>query len=685
MMRHALVCLLLAAGAGGAMAQDVLEEAIGRTQINWRRAQLGLPPLAHSAELAAAARGHAQWLSRHNQHGHEENPALSPGFHGRHFPERLANAGYEPLLAGAEVISFGPASAADAVESLMGAIYHRFGLLGTIVSEQGVAFARGHPTYQRVLVANLASRSPAGAEPPPDWTGVYPHPGQSHVPVDFLTGGEVPDPVPGSNRAGFPVSFHVQDARQLTVDSFTVTAAPGAPLQGIVLSGSRDASPRDEHTPASAAAFVPRAALAHGTTYTASFSGLSDGVPVARSWSFTTVAAEITLAPAAILVAPGGTTLVHISGGSGRYVADWKFDGTGSPIGASFVARDTLAVTGRLPGSARLSVSDIDGHRTALEVEVAPGANTVPDPISFAPRVDAAPGTVVDSPLAMVAGLTASAAVSVHGGEYSINGGPYTSQPGAVETGDWLGLRVIAPPAPGATTSAYVSVGGPITEFSVSTHAAAARPQAILLVPGWNLVGSGIDREMDSASAFGNAAQPIPGITAGIESVWSWNAATRKWRFFSPLLNIAQSAQYAAENGFEPLSVIAPGEGFWVHAYALVALAAQSGAGLAPDRVSFESLPRGWNLLSLGATLAPAEFNAAVGAAPAPGGMPIAFESLWAWNATEAKWVFYAPRLEALPGGAANVSDYATRHGHDAFAPGGRTLGPGVGFWVYRP
>ena len=667
MMRHALAGLLLTAGAGGAMAQDDLQEAIGRTQINWRRAQLGLPPLANSAELVAAARGHAAWLARHNQTGHEEDPALSPGFHGRHFSDRIANAGYEPLLAGVEVISFGPASASDAVESLMGAIYHRFGLLRTTVSEQGVAFAGGHPRYQRVLVANFASRSPAGAEPPPDWTGVYPHPGQARVPVDF------------------PLSFHVQDARQLTVESFTLLSAAGVPLAGIVLSGGHDASPRDPHTPASAAAFVPRNPLAYGTTYHASFSGLSDGVPVSRSWSFSTIAAEIALAPGSILVAPGGTTLVHISGGGGRYVAEWNFNGTESPIGVAFAGTNTLAVTGRLPGSARLSVADTDGHRAALEVEVAPGANTVPDPFWFPPRADVAPGTVVDSPLVMIAGLTAAAAVSVHGGEYSINGRPYSSLPGAVEAGDWLGLRVIAPPSPGETASVYVSVGGPIVEFSVATHAAAARPQAILLVPGWNLVGSGIDRETDPASAFGHAQRPIPGITAGIESVWSWNAATQKWRFFSPLLSVARSAQYAAENGLEPLTVIAPGEGFWVHAYALVALAAQSGAGIAPDRARFESLPRGWNLLSLGAALAPAEYNAAVGAPPEQGGMPIAFESLWAWNATEAKWVFYAPRLEALPGGAANVSDYAARHGHDDFAAGGRTLGPGVGFWVYRP
>jgi hypothetical protein len=38
----------------------------------------------------------------------------------------------------------------------------------------------------------------------------------------------------------------------------------------------------------SAAAIVPLAQLASGTTYDVSFSGAVDGVPISRSWSFTT-------------------------------------------------------------------------------------------------------------------------------------------------------------------------------------------------------------------------------------------------------------------------------------------------------------------------------------------------------------------------------------------------------------
>ena len=44
-------------------------------------------------------------------------------------------------------------------------------------------------------------------------------------------------------------------------------------------------------------------------------------------------------------------------------------------------------------------------------------------------------------------------------------------------------------------------------------------------------------------------------------------------------------------------------------------------------------------------------------------------------------WYFYAPSLAASGG----LSAYITGKGYLDFTAGGKTLGPGVGFWVNRP
>jgi hypothetical protein len=105
------------------------------------------------------------------------------------------------------------------------------------------------------------------------------------VQIDFYSDQESPDPVPGANRVGYPVSFHVGHDRTLTVDAFTLATASGTNVPVTLLSAAAD-----EHVPVSAAAIIPQSPLSAGTTYRASFSGRTDGVSVSQSWQFTTAA-----------------------------------------------------------------------------------------------------------------------------------------------------------------------------------------------------------------------------------------------------------------------------------------------------------------------------------------------------------------------------------------------------------
>jgi hypothetical protein len=63
--------------------------------------------------------------------------------------------------------------------------------------------------------------------------------------------------------------------------------------------------------------------------------------------------------------------------------------------------------------------------------------------------------------------------------------------------------------------------------------------------------------------------------------------------------------------------------------------------------------------------------------------VPVNLTSLWAWDAAQSNWYFYAPSLEAQ--GASSLPDFAASAGYLDFTSSNKTLGPGVGFWVSKP
>jgi hypothetical protein len=78
---------------------------------------------------------------------------------------------------------------------------------------------------------------------------------------------------------------HTNLTRRLTVQSFTMRAhGSNTDLATRLLAQGQDANTSTQ----SAAAIVPLGQLASGTTYDVSFSGAIDGVPISRTWSFTT-------------------------------------------------------------------------------------------------------------------------------------------------------------------------------------------------------------------------------------------------------------------------------------------------------------------------------------------------------------------------------------------------------------
>jgi hypothetical protein len=202
------------------------------------------------------------------------------------------------------------------------------------------------------------------------------------------------------------------------------------------------------------------------------------------------------------------------------------------------------------------------------------------------------------------------------------------------------------------------------------------------LLPSWNLLGNSIYATLDVAATFGD--------TNKVSSVWKWSPTTGKWAFYTPSLAADTLASYAASKGYDVLSTIDAGEGFWVNA--TTAFTATLPTGASVDAISLQNQPdpaqdkllKGWSLVAMGDNVTPSAFNMGLSATqPEQGVIPLNVTSLWSWDSALSNWYFYAPSLETQ-GGTALV-DYITGKGYLDFTSSSKTLGQGVGFWVNKP
>lgn len=200
---------------------------------------------------------------------------------------------------------------------------------------------------------------------------------------------------------------------------------------------------------------------------------------------------------------------------------------------------------------------------------------------------------------------------------------------------------------------------------------ASVLPGAVNLASGWNLMGNGSDAPLDVATAFADAQRFV--------TVWKWVAVPGggSWAFYSPGLAVKGTTalqDYASSKGYQVLTTVGAGEGYWVNVAQNQAAALTVPYGNAVTSAALSPLLKtGWNLSAVGTTATPKQFADAQ-----TGGVT----TLWAWDNPQSKWYFYAPNL-ATQGGTA-LSDYIGSKGYLDFVGASKSLGFGVGFWVNK-
>jgi hypothetical protein len=216
----------------------------------------------------------------------------------------------------------------------------------------------------------------------------------------------------------------------------------------------------------------------------------------------------------------------------------------------------------------------------------------------------------------------------------------------------------------GMTLRGRSSIAGLIVCLALGVSGANVHAASLNLSTGWTLLGNGSSAAIDVATTFNSPAS--------FATVWKWNATANKWAFYTPLLDTATLANYTQNKGYEVLTSIAPKEGFWVNASTNVVLTLPDALGVT---LAAADLQMGWNLTSSADNLTPSQLNAKLKA-----GLNAANKSIttvWAWDAPNALWMFYAPSLEAQGGTA--LTNYITSKG---YLPFNAALSATDGFWM---
>lgn len=193
---------------------------------------------------------------------------------------------------------------------------------------------------------------------------------------------------------------------------------------------------------------------------------------------------------------PAGNTLT-----TGEYLVDNPLGRSGVDSQPSIYMLFASCETRKGRFNIRELVSNALGQVTALAIDFERSCSTLQDPtfsgqirfnstipidtvkrtpnaILFTDQKDIPIGSVVTSNTVTISGLDIPATLSITGGEYSINGGTFSTASTTVMTGDTVRIRLNAPSALNQQTTATLQINGYNTRFRVATPTG-ANPQPL--------------------------------------------------------------------------------------------------------------------------------------------------------------------------------------------------------------
>ncbi|MDK3022930.1 CAP domain-containing protein [Cupriavidus taiwanensis] len=265
--------------------------------MNAVRLKMGVGALKQDEKLDTAADNHLAYMKANSATGHLEI-AGNLGFTGANpYDQVVATGGSKSQWIGQEVSSGAP-DALSCVGGFMRSVYH---LQGISSNQETVGISVRD--NRCVINFGVVTGAKGGGYGLAQWGGQQmAASAMAYYPADsdrvfgtFFPGAESPNPAPDLSSAGHPIMFRVPAPEAndvLTVTSFTLIGPGGTSIPVRVLvpskakAGSVASAIEDVNIYAGVAFMLPTQPLGAGT-YTATFNGARNGVPVTKSWSFT--------------------------------------------------------------------------------------------------------------------------------------------------------------------------------------------------------------------------------------------------------------------------------------------------------------------------------------------------------------------------------------------------------------
>jgi hypothetical protein len=121
---------------------------------------------------------------------------------------------------------------------------------------------------------------------------------------------------------------------------------------------------------------------------------------------------------------------------------------------------------------------DLDGDGSGDACDATDDRDFTPEPFTFAERTGVLTNVFVTSEARTITGINMPAPVSIANGQYSINGGPYTTAAGVISNGQTLRVRHVSASTSGTTTTSTIAVGTYETTFRSTTTNVDGTPDA---------------------------------------------------------------------------------------------------------------------------------------------------------------------------------------------------------------
>ncbi len=217
-------------------------------------------------------------------------------------------------------------------------------------------------------------------------------------------------------------------------------------------------------------------------------------------------------------------------------------------------------------------------------------ADMVPNPFSFISQGDIPLSTVRDSNIVTITGIDAVTPISVVGGSYSINAGPFMIAASTVTDSDTVTVRQTSSALPATTTSATLTIGGIDGIFTVTTLPVDTTPEPFSFTNQANVALSTVITSNAIAVTGINTATSIS-VTGGSYSIGCGATFINGSSTISNGQTVCLQQTSAANNSTNTITTLTIGGGVAQFTTRTIAAVGGGGGGGALD---------GFSLLALG-------------------------------------------------------------------------------------